>query len=87
MELTKEEFVTLYCVEYSWQTDPEKAAIGSDDNLERQEKLFMGLKEKGLLEIEFRDGKIYGAKLTNLGIQVLKDGRFKEYRDYADEFY
>jgi len=82
MELNQVEFETLWNIENSWQSDPVKASDGTKKDIEKYNKIFRKLDERGLVKIEIRDNQIYGAVATEKGKQILED---KKYDSWSSE--
>jgi hypothetical protein len=76
MELNQVDFETLWNIEKSWQSDPEKASDGTKEDIEKYNKIFRKLDEMGLVKIEIRDNQIYGAVATEKGKQILEDKKY-----------
>ena len=77
MDLSQEEFETLWNIEYSWKSDPVKASDDTPEDIKRFIRIFLDLDGKGLTRIEIRDGKIYGAVATEKGKQVLNEKKYE----------
>ena len=78
MKITKKEFEVLFNIPLG-KTDLERG-YKSDNKFE---KVILKLEKKGLIRIEYREGKIYGFMLSKKGEISLKDSSYKE---WADEF-
>jgi len=76
MNINRVEFETLWNIEKSWQSDPIKASDGSEESIREYEKMFCKLDKIGLIKIEIRDNKIYGAVATEKGKQILEDKKY-----------
>ena len=82
MELEKEDFKILWNIGNSWEKDPEKAANSSGMSIQECNQIFIRLENIGLIELEFRESKIYGASLTDKGREVVEN---EEYSDWIPE--
>ncbi len=78
MEITKEEFQTLWNICRSWQSDPIRASNGTPEDLKKYMRIFLKLEEMGLVKIEIRDNQIYGAIGTKEGYEILDDKKYDE---------
>ena len=72
MELSKREFMALYFVCRDIVCRNISRWKGSEPILEELEK-------KGLVEISFRDGQMYGVIETKEGKEVLEDSKYEEW--------
>jgi len=83
-DITQEEFVALWNIAKSWQSDPERASNGTAQDLEKQRRIFGRLGELGLAKVEYRDGQVYGAVSTESGEKVLDDERYAQWKYALD---
>jgi len=82
MEIEREDYEILWRIGNSWETDPEKAATSSGMSVQQSNHAFIRLENMGLIELEFREEKIYGASLTEKGKAVVED---EQYADWNPE--
>ncbi len=80
MEITKNEFEVLYGIEFWNKGDPQGIANVTNISEKDAETLLKSLEEKGLIKIEIRDGKIYGAQLTSKGSEIYEDDKYLNWK-------
>ena len=78
MELTKEDFEILYNIEMVGLNDPDRLGTRIRGTKEEVENKFKDLERRGLLEIEYRKGKFYGAQLTEKGKEIYNDSKYEK---------
>jgi hypothetical protein len=85
MDIDKEEFEVLWRVEHSWENNPSYAADDTLGSLSKFTKIFLKLEDARLLDIHIVNNKIHEAKVTDKGLEVLKNPEYSQWSDELEE--
>jgi hypothetical protein len=81
VELNRDEFDVLWRVEHSWENNPNYASDDTDESIKKFEKIFLELEDKQLLDIHITNNRIDSAIVTNKGLEVLHEEKYKDWYD------
>ena len=79
INLSKKEFVVLWNIEKSWQSDPIKASDNTAESIKETILLFCRLNALELIKLEIRDNQVYGAVVTDKGRKIFDDKTYGQW--------
>jgi NTP pyrophosphatase (non-canonical NTP hydrolase)/predicted transcriptional regulator len=78
VEVSEIEFKAIFWIEHMHYNNPNSLANQINLNNEEAKNLLLSLEEKGLIQIEYREDKIYGSRLTKDGKDIFNDERWSK---------
>jgi DNA-binding MarR family transcriptional regulator len=78
---TKQDFEIIFWIEYMHYNNPKLLSEHIGISKEEAEKKLRKFEKQGLIEIEMREGRIYGSRLTKKGKKIFKDVQYNKWKE------
>jgi len=77
----KKEFEVIFWLEYMQMNNPDLLAEKMEINEVEARGMMLALEEEGYIEIERREGKIYGSRLTEKGKKEWSNDEYSKWKE------
>jgi len=78
--LSREEFKILYGIEFLKNNDSKSLSGYLDISEEKAKKLLIDLEKQSIIEIEIREGKIYGSQLIGKAKKIFYSDKYLNFK-------
>ncbi len=79
-KIIKEDFKAIYWIEHMNYNDPNLLSGEMNITEEEATNKLIDLEKRGLIVIEYREGKIYGSQLTKEGKEIFNGKKYMKWK-------
>ena len=79
-KISKKDFEILHWIEHMCFNNPKQLSEQVEISKQKAEKKLIQFEKRGLIKIEYREGKIYGSQLTDKGKQIWEDDKYLNWK-------